>query len=241
MVDKVARVPAEGGSRTDLVISNIKQMIASGELRAGDRLPIEKNLSAQWGVSRGSLREGVRALASLGVLETKQGDGTYVTQLDPDSLLRPLGFYAELRDSDQSQDLLAVRRVLESESASLAATRMTPTELDALDGILSEIDDVLASDEVDPESFIDTDAEFHRRIAMASGNPALAAMIGSLMTRTQRARLWRAITERDSLGEAHSEHRAILKALRTRDPERSRIRMASHLLGVEEYAAAHPE
>ncbi|WP_244972521.1 FadR/GntR family transcriptional regulator [Paramicrobacterium fandaimingii] len=240
MVDDGARIPAEGGSRTDLVISNVKQMIATGELRAGDRLPIEKELSARWGVSRGSLREGVRALATLGVLETRQGDGTYVTQLDPDSLLSPLGFYAELRNSDQSTDLLAVRRVLESESASLAATRMTEIEIESLESILSGIDQVLESDDVDPEAFIDADAEFHRRIANASANPALAAMIGSLMTRTLRARLWRAITERDSLGVAHSEHRAILDALRTRDPERSRIRMASHLLGVEEFAAAHP-
>jgi GntR family transcriptional regulator, transcriptional repressor for pyruvate dehydrogenase complex len=230
----------DAGSRAALVISKVKRMIATGELKAGDRLPIEKVLAANWGVSRGSLREGVRALAALGVLETRQGDGTYVTQLDPMTLLSPLGFYSELRETAQSADLLAVRRVLETESAGLAAIRMSDVEVERLADILSSIDGVLASDEVDPESFIDADAEFHRSIAAASGNPALAALIEALVSRTLRARLWRAITERDSLGEAHAEHRDILVALRAHDPERARIRMASHLLGVEEYATAHP-
>ena len=222
------------------MIEHVKRMIASGELRAGDRLPIEKELAAQLGVSRGSLREAVRSLATLGVLETRQGDGTYVTQLDAGSMLRPLEFWAALQEATQSVDLLGVRRVLETESAGLAAVRLTEEELDALEAILADIDAGLATGQLGPESFIDADAAFHRRIATASGNPALAALIDSLMTRTLRGRLWRAITERDSVHEAHADHRAILAALRTRDAERARIRMAAHLLGVEVFAAAHP-
>ena len=120
-------------------------MIASGELRAGDRLPIEKDLAARWGVSRGSLREAVRSLAALGVLETRQGDGTYVTQLDPGSLLRPLEFWADLQEVSQSVELLAVRRVLETESAGLAAVRLTDEELSRLEGILTGIEEAMAS------------------------------------------------------------------------------------------------
>ena len=67
---------APNGSGAGLVIEKVKRMISSGELRAGDRLPIEKELTARWGVSRGSLREAVRALAALRILETRQGDGT---------------------------------------------------------------------------------------------------------------------------------------------------------------------
>ena len=232
--------PTSPGSRSDHVIDHVKRMIGSGELKAGDRLPIEKDLAAQLGVSRGSLREAVRSLATLGVLETRQGDGTYVTQLDPSSLLRPLEFWAGLQEATQSVDLLAVRRVLETESAGLAAVRLTDDELAALESILAEIDAGLITGKLEPESFIDADAAFHRRIAIASGNTALAALIDSLMTRTLRGRLWRAITERDSVGEAHADHRAILAALRTRDAERARIRMAAHLLGVEVFAAEHP-
>jgi len=232
--------PTGSLSRSDHVIDHVKRMIASGELRAGDRLPVEKDLAAQLGVSRGSLREAVRSLATLGVLETRQGDGTYVTQLEPSSLLRHLEFWAGLQEATQSVDLLAIRRVLETESAGLAAVRLTEDEFDDLEKILSDIDAGLKTGRLDPESFIDADAAFHRQIAVASGNAALAALIDSLMTRTLRGRLWRAITERDSVGEAHSEHRAILAALRTRDAERARIRMAAHLLGVEVFAADHP-
>ena len=91
-------------------------MLTRGELHPGSRLPVEKDLAAQLGVSRGSLREGVRALATLGVLETRQGDGTYVTALDPRTLLSPLGFLADLQQPAHAADLLAVRRVLETES-----------------------------------------------------------------------------------------------------------------------------
>ena len=232
--------PTGAGSRSSHVIEHVKRMIASGDLKAGDRLPIEKDLAARLGVSRGSLREAVRSLATLGVLETRQGDGTYVTQLDPEALLRPLEFWAGLQEATQSVDLLAVRRVLETESAGLAAVRLTDEDLDVLERILSDIDAGLTAGDLGPESFIDADAAFHRRIAAASGNPALAALIDSLMTRTLRGRLWRAITESDSVGEAHADHRAILAALRTRDAERARIRMAAHLLGVEVFAAEHP-
>lgn len=231
--------PAEGGSRVDLVIGNVKRLIAAGELSAGDRLPIEKDLAERWGVSRGSLREGVRALATLGVLETRQGDGTYVTDLDPEALLRPLGFFADLQGTAQAADLLAVRRVLEAESVGLAARKLTDEQIDQLEAILAPIDALVADGSVDPEAFIDADMRFHQLISRAGGNPALAALVDGLMTRTFRGRLWRALTERDSVGVAHAEHRLILDALRARDPERARIRMLSHLLGVEEFAAAH--
>src|SRR5690242_1510335 len=119
-------------SQTDVVINGIKRLVLDGVLGPGGRLPIEKDLAAQLGVSRGSLREGVRALVHLGVLETRQGDGTYVTALDAGRLLSPLGFLAELPTPGNSAQLLSVRRVLEAESAALAALSIGAEELDAL-------------------------------------------------------------------------------------------------------------
>ncbi|WP_243075846.1 FadR/GntR family transcriptional regulator [Microbacterium sp. SS28] len=229
-------------SQTDVVIESIKDLLARGELRPGSRLPIEKDLAAQLGVSRGSLREGVRALATLGVLETRQGDGTYVTSLDPSRLLSPLGFLADLQQPAHAADLLAVRRMLETESVALAAIRLTDDELAHLDGVLDGVDTILQSEpDMDLEAFIDADTEFHRTIARASGNPALAAIIDTLVGRTFRARLWRAISHRGSVRETQAEHRAILDELVRRDPARARIRMSVHLLGVEEFSAAHAD
>ena len=162
-------------------------MISSVELRAGDRPPIEKELTARWGVSRGSLREAVRALAALGILETRQGDGTYVTQLDPAVMLAPLGFYAGLQGHARVVELLALRRTLETESAALAAARISDEQLDRLEAILAQLDSQFTTGHVDPERFLDADADFHRSIAVANGNRALAAVVDSLMTPTVRA------------------------------------------------------
>ena len=229
-------------SQTDVVIQGIKEMLTRGELGPGSRLPVEKDLATMLGVSRGSLREGVRALATLGVLETRQGDGTYVTALDPRTLLSPLGFLADLQQPAHAADLLAVRRVLEAESVALAATRLTDAQLAELEAVLAAVDNILESDpDMDLGAFIQADTEFHRLIARASGNPPLAAIIDSLVGRTFRARLWRAISHRGSVRETQAEHRAILDELARHDPERARLRMSIHLLGVEEFSAAHAD
>ena len=106
-------------SRSDDVVDGVKQMILDGRLQAGQRLPAEKELAATLGVSRGSLREGVHALGTLGILESRHGDGTYVTTLDPALLLAPVGFVAELQDDAAA--FHTVRRLLETEAAGLAA------------------------------------------------------------------------------------------------------------------------
>jgi GntR family transcriptional regulator, transcriptional repressor for pyruvate dehydrogenase complex len=228
-------------SQTDVVIDSIKTMLTTGQLRAGSRLPVEKDLATQLGVSRGSLREGVRALATLGVLETRQGDGTYVTALDPARLLSPIGFFAELQESSNAAELLAVRRVLEEESAFRAATRLSADDLGRLEAILAPIDAMTDDESTDPQASIAADTAFHTAIAAASGNPALAALIDALVSRTFRARLWRAVAEHDAVREAHLEHRAILRELVAGDADRARIRMSAHLLGVEEYLQEHPD
>jgi GntR family transcriptional regulator, transcriptional repressor for pyruvate dehydrogenase complex len=225
-----------GQSQTDVVIEGIKDLLTSGELAPGSRLPTEKDLAAQFGVSRGSLREGVRALAALGVLEPRQGDGTYVTALDPGTLLSPLGFLADLQLPGDAADLLAIRRVLEAESVALAATRITGDELAELDQVLSVVDDMIAgADRADLVAVIHADSEFHRLVAQASGNRPLAGIIDTLAGRTFNTRLWRAISERGSVEVAQAEHRAILGELVRHDPERARIRMSMHLLGVEQF------
>ncbi|GAA1054987.1 GntR family transcriptional regulator [Agromyces luteolus] len=228
------------GSRSNVVIDGIRQMITSGELVAGSRLPVERELGARLGVSRGPLREGVRALVVLGVLETRQGDGTYVTSLEPGQLLEPLGMLAELQSPENSVHLLGVRRVLEPEAAAHAALRISDDELAEARRILDRGEAILAAGgDIDLEGTIDVDTEFHRLIANASGNPAFAAIIDALVGRTARARLWRAIHQHGAVHDTQREHRAILDALEAHDPDRARIRMSVHVLGVEDYTERH--
>jgi GntR family transcriptional repressor for pyruvate dehydrogenase complex len=223
-----------GMSRTDDVVNGIKRMILTGELHPGERLPVEKDLAEALGVSRGSLREGVRALSVLGILHTRQGDGTYVTPLDVSLLLAPMGFVVDLQVEGQTRQVHAVRRLLECEAARLAATGITEQALDEAEALLDEARRILDSDPEQHERMIEIDIAFHRIIAEHTGNPVLAGMIEALASRTVRERLWRSLREEGADRRTHEEHTAILRALRSRDPDVARVRMANHLLGVEE-------
>ena len=239
MDDIAVAAPATGRSQTDVVIQGVKDMITSGQLVAGARLPIEKDLAALLSVSRGSLREGVRALATMGVLETRQGDGTYVTSLDANLLLTSMGFMVDLQTPANSAHLQSVRRVLESEAASRAASRITEEQLAAAKAVLDEVEPLFAASDMDHDRIMDADLAFHRIIASAAGNPALDALIEALASRTIRARMWRAISKNGALAETQAEHRSILAELVARDGDRARIRMSNHLLGVEEFIDSH--
>ena len=219
---------------TDEAILKIKAMIMSGELAPGHRLPPEKELSERLGLSRSSLREAVKALEVIRVLDVRRGDGTYVTSLDPQRLLAPMGFVVDLQGESSALSFHAVRRVLETEAAALAAARITPEALAEARRVLDGVDDVLAATPVDHERFIEADIAFHRVVAEQAGNPVLAALVESLASRTVRERLWRGLHEDGAEQRTHDEHEAIWRALADRDPERARIRMANHLLGVEE-------
>ena len=226
------RVP--GVSQSEVVVQGIRQMIMDGRLRPGDRLPVEKDLAAALGVSRNPLREGVRALSIMGVLETRQGDGTYVTTLDPSMLLIPMGFVVDLQDGSGTHHLHAVRRILETEAAASAARLIGPDELQAAADLLRHNKTELALDEPNHETVIENDIAFHRIIAQAAGNPVLAALIDALGGRTMRDRLRRSITQPGADETAHREHLSILSALTTHDPDRARVRMATHLFTVED-------
>jgi GntR family transcriptional repressor for pyruvate dehydrogenase complex len=228
-------------SQTDVVVNGIKTMITSGALGAGSRLPIEKDLALELGVSRGSLREGVRALAMMGVLETRQGDGTYVTSLQPSLLLAPMSFLVDLHTESGMSHLQAVRRVLETEAAGRAAMIIEDDALAEAESVLSSVEALVSSaSTTDYKTFIDADIAFHRIIARASANPALEALIEALASRTLRGRMWRAITEKGALAATHSEHRAILHALVIHDPDSARLRMGTHLLAVQDFMYNHP-
>ncbi len=223
-------------SQTDVVVQSIKSMITRGELTAGSRLPREKDLSIALAVSRGSLREGVRALCIMGVLETRQGDGTYVTSLNSELLLAPMAFMVDLQSPEHRADLHAVRRVLESEAAARAALRITEDEVAearaVLDGARAA---VFPGPVVDHETVMSADIAFHRVVAKASDNPALAALIDALADRTMLARRTIGQQHEEQTRRAFLDHEAILAALTAHDPDRARLLMSHHLLATEDF------
>src|SRR3954468_16736938 len=118
---------------TDGAIAKIKELIVSGEFSAGARLPKEQVLADRLGLSRNSLREAVRPLTMIGVLEPRVGDGTYVTSLEPELLLTGVGFVSDLLTGTTLLELHQVRRILEPVATEMAATRMDADDLAALE------------------------------------------------------------------------------------------------------------
>src|SRR5215210_7893479 len=111
-------------------------MIISGELRPGDRLPKEADLARRLGLSRNSLREAVRALTLVRILDVRQGDGTYVSSLESDVLLEAVSFVIDVHEDRSVLHLLEARRVLEAATAALAAQHITDAELAELERLL---------------------------------------------------------------------------------------------------------
>jgi GntR family transcriptional regulator, transcriptional repressor for pyruvate dehydrogenase complex len=217
-------------SVTDAAIEKIKGMIVSGELRPGDRLPKEADLAERLGLSRNSLREAVRALSLVRILDVRQGDGTYVTSLESDVLLDAMSFVVDLHQDRGVLHVLEARRVLEAAVTALAAQYITDEELAELRRLID-----LARQCATVEEFVENDLEFHRAVARASRNPVLASLLDSISTRTSRARIWRGIMEADATERAVAEHRAILAALEHHRPDLARARATVHVAGVEEW------
>ena len=217
-------------SQYEVVVQGIQEMIVSGEIAPGDRLPVEPLLAERFDVSRGSLREGVRALVAMGILETRQGSGTTVTSLDPHLLLRPLVFWAGIQGGESSRDLHVVRRALEVESAATAAARRTDADVDQLTALLDVGEPAVRS--IDHEAAMAVDLEFHLRLATISGNPILIALLEALSRPTLRTRMWQSIHRSGRLETTHHEHHAVLSAVAAGDPISAHAAMHTHLAQV---------
>ncbi|MFE1950959.1 MULTISPECIES: FadR/GntR family transcriptional regulator [Streptomyces] len=216
------------GTVTERAIEQLKAMIGSGSLEPGQRLPTERDLAAQLGISRSSMREAIRALTVLGVLEARHGSGIYVTQLEAGDLLETFGVVADLSRGPQLVELLEVRRILESTATALAAARISRAQLAEVEEHLAAMD---ATD--DPEEILSHDLAFHRAIVAAAGNETMAAILEGLSSRTFRARVWRGYQEEGAFERTRREHARIHAALAAHDPESARAAAAAHVGEVE--------
>jgi DNA-binding FadR family transcriptional regulator len=152
-----------------------------------------------------------------------------VTSLESDLLMETMGLVVDLqRDADSVLNLFEVRRALEPFAAARAAVRMPRADIDGLFDLLDQL-----GEHPDIESLVSNDIEFHHRIAQGSGNPVLSSLIDGLSGRTQRARVWRGLTQQDAVARTLVEHRSIATAIAGRQPELAHARSATHIADVE--------
>lgn len=191
---------------------------------------MESELAAELGLSRNSLREAVRALSLIRILDVRQGDGTYVTSLDPPLLLGAVGFAVDFHRDGTVLEYLAVRRVLEPAATAMAAGRIAESELDALYVQLDAL-----GEESPVEALVAADLELHRRIVRASGNRCCVRSLTACRDRRPAPGSGRALTLEHAVDRTLEEHRAILAALREGDGEAARSWATVHVSGVERW------
>ena len=213
---------------TEAAIARMREMIATGELEPGARLLPEGDLANLLGASRNTVREAVRALVTVHVLDVRRGDGTYVTSLRPELLLEGFGAAVDLMQEGFSLELIGVRRILEPAATALAAERMDDEALSTLAGYLQRMRDAASEAER-----IEFDAEFHRLIAAKSGNQTLASMLTAVSSRTLRVRAWRGVAEEGAGPRTVAQHQDILDALIARDPIRASSAALVHVATTE--------
>lgn len=209
------------------IASRLLALIRTQELRPGDKLPAERTLAATMEVSRPVLREALRALAIMKVVDIRQGAGTYITSLEPQLLVSHLDFVFS-KDTVALAQLLEARRVVEVGNARLAALRAGATHIEELDAIVGELRAAVD----DRDRFSDLDIAFHDVVCAAAGNFLLGQFMSMINTlakvsreRTGATRSVREATLRD--------HHRILVALKKHDPDSAGRAMQDHLGHVE--------
>lgn len=212
---------------SDQIADRILQMIRDRQLNPGDKLPPERELAAMMNVSRPALREALRGLSMMNIIEIRQGAGAYVTDLEPAQLVEHLNFVFALDDSTLLQ-LFDARKIVEVGLIELAAQRITDEEIAALEqstALSAQVSD-------DPEAFLQADLDLHMQIAQIARNPILARFMESIhqlgiASRRRTAHL-DGVMERSS-----ADHHRIVAALKARDVADARQAMLDHLANVE--------
>lgn len=209
---------------TDDAIAKIKAKIVSGVWGPGDRLPPEHELGEQLGISRNSLREAVKALAFLGVLDVRHGGGTYITSLEPDILLTSLAFVTDIHDDRALREMFHIRRVLESHAAAEAARTATPEEIQALRDELKPGHEL-----TDAAAYLAHRSQFHRVLCDISGNRYLTALVTSLIARPLFDRATAEPLGAATVERTVCEHAAIVDAIASGDAALAATLMEQHV------------
>mgnify|MGYP002396008328 CR=1 FL=1 len=223
--------PVHRTSVSDEIVAQITDLIAREVLKPGDRLPAERELCKRFGVGRSSLREALRSLAMMGILDGRVGEGTFVC--DNSKYLEKALQWGFALDGKRLHDLSETRMMLESQNAYLAAERATATDLEAIAAALEGMEGALE----DWGRFLESDLQFHLLIAQATHNSILYSLLET--TRNYLQEWIKGSLSEPSLAGRRAElslreHRQILVGLQQRDAASALRAMAAHIRSSSE-------
>lgn len=222
-------ISEKNGSTAEEVVTRLREMIQRGELLAGDRLPPERDLAKLLGVSRPTLRAGIRSLATVGILQSRQGAGTFVADVEESPTLdsSPLRMMAALHGFT-SDEMFEARLSLEMSIAAFAAERATSEQMTQM---AEEVAGMYASLD-SPEQYLVHDMRFHQIIAAASGNRILTSLMNMVATILFEYRS-KTVKRATDLKDSAEQHRNIYRAMRERDAQAAREAMHDHLIKTQ--------
>lgn len=216
------------------IVEQIKTLITEGRLKPGDKLLAERELAEQFQVSRASVREAIRTLEMLGVIDIRPGEGTFVRGTETDDIIRPLAMFLAVERSSLL-DMFEMRRIFETATASLAAERATEEELDHIEAMLEKMRERL--NVLDPEKGEEFDAAFHYAVAEATHNSLLTKLFKTVSEEFAKANsVARRQLYHDNVQNAQriiDQHSEILEAIRSRSPKVASKAMLAHLIFAE--------
>ena len=209
------------------IVRQVRGLITEGRLKSGDQLPAERDLAAQFKVSRTSVREALRTLESMGLIAIRPGEGTFVREVSVESLIEPLA-QVILSQREAVGELFEARRLLEPAIAGLAARRATQDDIQEMERILED----QAKEVAAGLTGLTQDAAFHSSIAMSVRNRAITRIVNALMDLLTQSRE-ESLQTPGRPTRSHQDHRRILDAIRRRDETGAYVAMLDHLKAVE--------
>lgn len=210
------------------VVGQIVELIRTGNLRPGDRLPSERELVEIFGISRPSLRESMRALSVLGIIESRHGGGAFVTELDAPTMLAPLDFFLSLSQAN-FDDAFESRRIIEVEIVRKAATKASRADV-------ADLNDMIAAHakiQSDPVGFRILDSRFHEKLSGIAGNAVLQRVAYGLYNMGLDFRR-QATAEAGLIAQSTEDHGHIAAAIAAHDADGAAEAMTRHLCHIED-------
>ncbi|MBE3551462.1 MAG: FadR family transcriptional regulator [Kyrpidia tusciae] len=224
--------PVRRSKLSEAVVEQLKELIQSGVYPPGTKLPPEKELAKQFGVSRASVREALSVLASAGIIDVRQGEGSFVLEADLSRYIPPVAV-SMIAFPKQILHLLEMRSILETSAAELAARRAGEPEMAGIERAMQGYLEELRAGRVGDAG----DLQFHQAVAKATGNPILVELmtrISDLIREGMRYTLGQNQGHLKRMREVYDEHDRIYRAIREHRPEEARAAMAFHLGKVRE-------
>jgi len=222
--------PVEKKKAYEDIVQQIRTLIEEGKLKRNDHLPSERDLSETFRVSRTTVREAIRTLESMRLLQSRQGNGTYVLASSEEALIQPLAS-ALFKEKDDIFDIFYIRKIIEPHAAQLAAENATPQEIEEMEEVLRTQEECIGHG----ENIIETDSAFHNLMVKATKNRVMERLIVALIDLLKKSREnYLMEDENDERVKRSLEgHHRVLSAVKNGDCDAARKSMLQHLEDIE--------